>query len=130
MKRNEWYGIAQCREEQGQALLTTLQEKWKDNPYYRFRFNVPSLQVVGIRTEHEFLYLDAFCSGFLSGLERSIMKRKETEVVMKMRTSDTDHQALLDIQELMDGVNWSPNTLDAIAEVLENAGYRVRDTDE
>ena len=33
----------------------------------------------------------------------------------KMRENASDHQALLDIQELMDGVNWSPDTLEAIA---------------
>ena len=45
-----------------------------------------------------------------------------------MRTNASDHQALLDIQELMDGVNWSPDTLSAIADILEKAGYHVRDT--
>jgi hypothetical protein len=37
-------------------------------------------------------------------------------------------QALLAIQESMDGVEWTPDTLERIAEILEQAGYRVRDT--
>lgn len=51
-----------------------------------------------------------------------------SKVTMKMRENASDHQALLDIQELMDGVNWSPDTLEAIAEILEGAGYRVGDS--
>ena len=35
--------------------------------------------------------------------------------------------ALLAIQELLDGVEWTPDTLDNIAAILEQAGYRVRD---
>ena len=45
-------------------------------------------------------------------------------------TYGTDHQALLDIQELMDGVEWSPETLDAIAVVLTRAGYAIREVDD
>ncbi len=48
----------------------------------------------------------------------------------KARENASDHQALLDIQELMDGINWSPDTLSAIADILESAGYRVRDSEE
>src|SRR5439155_15080322 len=43
--------------------------------------------------------------------------------------SMNDHEALLAIQELMDGVEWSPDTLDEIASVMRRAGYRIRDTD-
>jgi hypothetical protein len=39
----------------------------------------------------------------------------------------TDHEAILAIQELMDGVEWNGDTLEAIAEILINAGYKVRD---
>ena len=39
----------------------------------------------------------------------------------------TDHDLLLTIQELLDGVVWSPDTLDSIAELLRENGYRVRD---
>ena len=42
------------------------------------------------------------------------------------RTSAPD--ALLAIQELMDGVEWTPDTLERIAEILEGAGYHVSDT--
>jgi len=38
-----------------------------------------------------------------------------------------DHDALLAIQEILDGVEWSADTLPRIAEILESAGYRVRD---
>ena len=32
------------------------------------------------------------------------------------------------IDILMDGMNWSPDTLEAIAEILEGVGYRVGDS--
>ncbi|WP_259349313.1 hypothetical protein [Rhodococcus sp. UFZ-B548] len=32
---------------------------------------------------------------------------------------------LLAIQELMDGVTWTPETLDSIADIMRKAGYRV-----
>ena len=38
--------------------------------------------------------------------------------------------ALLAIQELMDGVEWTPATLDEIANILDRAGYPVRDISE
>jgi hypothetical protein len=41
-----------------------------------------------------------------------------------------DHQALLAIQKLMDRVEWSPDTLDRIGEIMEEGGYRIRDLDE
>lgn len=53
-----------------------------------------------------------------------------SKVKMVMRENASDHNALLEIQELMDGVTWSPDTLEAIAEVLGAAGYRVRDNEE
>lgn len=43
-----------------------------------------------------------------------------------MQASD----ALLAIQELMDGVEWTPDTLNQIAVILQKAGYRVRDLDD
>lgn len=66
------------------------------------------------------------------GCAEPLVKHTEEKNMIneKMREKGSDHQALLDIQELMDGVNWSPDTLSAIADVLENAGYRVRDTEE
>jgi len=70
MRKKEWHEIAQCQQIPGEKLLTALQTKWKNNSQYQFRFNVPCLQVLGISTEHEMYYLDAFCSGFLFGLER------------------------------------------------------------
>jgi hypothetical protein len=42
----------------------------------------------------------------------------------------TDHEAMLLIQQLLDGVEWTPDTLDSIAEILLSAGYRVRDLNE
>lgn len=41
--------------------------------------------------------------------------------------SDTD--ALLAIQEIMSGVEWSPQTLEDIAQVMEAAGYVIEDID-
>lgn len=42
----------------------------------------------------------------------------------------TDHDAMLAIQELLDGVEWNSNTLSEVANILQHAGYRVRDLDE
>lgn len=38
-----------------------------------------------------------------------------------------DHQAMLAIQEQMDGVEWDSDTLSAIGDIMINAGYRIRD---
>ena len=40
---------------------------------------------------------------------------------------DTDHDAMLKIQELLDGVEWQTITIEHVAEVMINAGYRIRD---
>ena len=40
------------------------------------------------------------------------------------------HETLLAIQEMMDGVEWTTDTLDGIANLLNEAGYTVRDLDE
>lgn len=42
----------------------------------------------------------------------------------------TDHEAMLAIQELMAGVEWSADTLDRIAAIMIDAGYRIRDCDD
>lgn len=42
----------------------------------------------------------------------------------------TDHDAMLAIQREVDGVEWTPDTLDRIAEILRAAGYQVRDPEE
>lgn len=42
----------------------------------------------------------------------------------------TAGDALLAIQELLDGVEWTPSTLEAIAEILRKSGYRIRDLDD
>lgn len=39
-------------------------------------------------------------------------------------------EALLAIQELMDGVEWTPDTLEEIKQVMVAAGYRIRDLDD
>lgn len=41
-----------------------------------------------------------------------------------------DHELILEIQGLMDGVEWTPETLERIAELLRRSGYRVRDLDD
>lgn len=38
-----------------------------------------------------------------------------------------DHDAMLAIQEQIDGVEWTPDTLDSIAAIMIGAGYRIRD---
>jgi len=42
----------------------------------------------------------------------------------------TDHDIILTIQEMLDGVEWNADTLATIAELLSENGYRVRDLDE
>lgn len=44
------------------------------------------------------------------------------------RTGAAD--SLLAIHRLMDGVEWSPSTLDLVAEQLRSAGYRIREPGE
>lgn len=41
----------------------------------------------------------------------------------------SSEDALLKIQELLSGVEWTPATLDEIAEVMEAAGYEIQDID-
>jgi hypothetical protein len=41
-----------------------------------------------------------------------------------------DHQAMLAIQQEFDGVEWTADTLGCIAEILQQAGYRIRDPDD
>jgi hypothetical protein len=38
----------------------------------------------------------------------------------------TPEQALLAIQELLSGVEWSVDTLGYVAEILDNAGYEIK----
>jgi hypothetical protein len=37
-----------------------------------------------------------------------------------------DHEAMLAIQQELDGVEWTADTLERIAEILHQAGYRIR----
>jgi hypothetical protein len=50
---------------------------------------------------------------------------------MKQRRLDvpcpTDHDAMLAIQQLLDGAEWSADTLGEIATILTEAGYPIRD---
>jgi hypothetical protein len=41
-----------------------------------------------------------------------------------------DHQAMLAIQQELDGVEWTADTLERVAEILQHAGYRIRDLDD
>lgn len=41
-----------------------------------------------------------------------------------------DREALFAIQTLLDGVEWTTNTLDEIARVMVLTGYRIRDLDD
>jgi hypothetical protein len=41
-----------------------------------------------------------------------------------------DHEAMLAIQQELDGVEWAADTLERVAEVLQKAGYRIRDLDD
>src|SRR5690348_14620822 len=41
-----------------------------------------------------------------------------------------DHDLLLAIQEILDGNEWTPDTLENIANLMVAAGYRIRDRDD
>ena len=41
-----------------------------------------------------------------------------------------DHEAMLAIQQELDGVEWGTHTLDTIAEIMVSAGYRIRDLED
>ena len=38
-----------------------------------------------------------------------------------------DHEAMLAIQQELDGVEWTAETLERVAEILQQAGYRICD---
>jgi hypothetical protein len=42
----------------------------------------------------------------------------------------SDHDALLQIQEMLDGVEWTVDMLDEIARILIAAGYPIRDVED
>jgi hypothetical protein len=42
----------------------------------------------------------------------------------------SDHEAMLAIQQELDGTAWTAETLERIAEILQHAGYRIRDLDD
>jgi hypothetical protein len=41
-----------------------------------------------------------------------------------------DHEAMLAIQQELDGTEWTAETFERIAEILQHAGYRIRDLDD
>lgn len=41
-----------------------------------------------------------------------------------------DHAIVLSIQEILGGLEWTPDTLDVIAKLLNDNGYRVGDLDD
>jgi hypothetical protein len=41
-----------------------------------------------------------------------------------------DHEAMLEIQQELDATEWTAETLERIAEILQHAGYRIRDLDD
>ena len=41
-----------------------------------------------------------------------------------------DHELLLAIQELMDGVEWNADTLDEIGKLMDDNGYRLRNLED
>jgi hypothetical protein len=41
-----------------------------------------------------------------------------------------DHDAMLAIQQELDGGEWTADTLERVAEILQQAGYRIRDLDD
>jgi hypothetical protein len=41
-----------------------------------------------------------------------------------------DHEAMSAIQQELDGVEWTAETLERVADILQQAGYRIRDIDD
>jgi hypothetical protein len=41
-----------------------------------------------------------------------------------------DHDIVLTIQEIMDGCEWTSDTMSLIADLLTENGYRIRDLDD
>jgi uncharacterized protein YllA (UPF0747 family) len=41
-----------------------------------------------------------------------------------------DHEAMLAIQQELDGVEWTAEALERVADILQQAGYRIRDLDD
>ena len=50
---------------------------------------------------------------------------RELAIMFEGETPLSDHDAMHAIRDLMDGVAWTPSTLDAIAAVMERAGYPI-----
>lgn len=42
----------------------------------------------------------------------------------------TDHEIVLEIQAMLDGVEWNSDTLSQVADLLIGNGYRVRDLED
>jgi hypothetical protein len=42
----------------------------------------------------------------------------------------SDHDAMLAIQECLDGTEWNSNTLEEVAAIMTAAGYKIRDLDD
>jgi hypothetical protein len=39
----------------------------------------------------------------------------------------TDHEAMLAIQQVLDGTEWNSDTFEAIAQIVTDAGHAIRD---
>jgi hypothetical protein len=48
----------------------------------------------------------------------------------KLRGDNSDHDAMLAIQELLDGKVWDADAIDRVALIMIEAGYKIRDTDD
>jgi len=55
----------------------------------------------------------------------NIMRQLRSRVI-EMK-SMSDHDLVLEIQNMMSGVEWTPDTLDEIAGLLEAAGYEIEE---
>jgi hypothetical protein len=58
-----------------------------------------------------------------------ITKRATFPLVRTRGSQMNDHEIVLAIQDLLDGVEWDVDTLNAIAEVLAANGYAIHDLD-
>lgn len=62
-------------------------------------------------------------------VEHAFMEETKFLIYMRKLLAPTS-DVLLAIQEKLDGVEWTPDTLEEIAQLLIDNGYRVRDRDD
>lgn len=99
-------------------------------PAFCFVFGLESIRIsLYDNVPRRIVYFNA-ADGYF---ESCYIERKQTQKAIRrllLEDNTFQHQALAKIQDLLDGVAWDANTLDNIARVMMQAGYRIRDIEE